>query len=274
MEILNDFIGADKVLDKQQNGSSGNNFRRIFHTIFSIDNLLVIPFLILIIAVMIVVCSGGLKEDSLACTTPTSITENITTTKENTTKENIETTTEPTTEKNTETSKAEETLITTEKETKTEVESITTTKESYETETNNGESSSSSSFGTFKSYTDYRCLSRSSAQWKLQEQAYTDENGLRKIGDAYLVAMGSYYGTTLGTKYIVTLSSGNSFTVMLCDFKDNRHTDSNNQVCLSNGSVIEFYVESDKMPSIVRQMGSVGALNQFSGSIVSIEKTA
>jgi hypothetical protein len=42
---------------------------------------------------------------------------------------------------------------------------------------------------------------------------------------------------------------------------------------LANGSVIEFYVEADKMPSIVRQMGSVGALEQFSGSIVSIEKT-
>ena len=52
-----------------------------------------------------------------------------------------------------------------------------------------------SNFGAFKSYTDYRCLSRSSAQWKLQEQAYTDENGLRKIGDAYLVALGSYYGS-------------------------------------------------------------------------------
>ena len=135
-------------------------------------------------------------------------------------------------------------------------------------------SNSGGSFGRFKSYTDYRMLSRSSAQWKLQEQAYTDENGLRKIGDAYLVAMGSYYGRTLGTTYQVTLSNGNSFTVMLCDMKDDRHTDANNQVCLSNGSVIEFYVDTDVMPSIVRQMGTVGALEQFSGSIVSIEKIA
>lgn len=132
----------------------------------------------------------------------------------------------------------------------------------------------SSNFGRFKSYTDYRMLSRSSAQWKLQEQAYTDENGLRKIGDAYLVAMGSYYGKTLGTKYQVTLSSGSSFTVMLCDFKSDRHTDAAHQVCTTNGSVIEFYVDTDAMPSIVRQMGSVGALDKFSGGIVSIEKIA
>ena len=135
-------------------------------------------------------------------------------------------------------------------------------------------SNSGGSFGRFKSYTDYRMLSRSSAQWKLQEQAYTDENGLRKIGDAYLVAMGSYYGTALGTKYQVTLSNGNSFTVMLCDCKADRHTDGNNQVCTTNGSVIEFYVDTDVMPSIVRKMGTVGALDKFSGGIVSIEKIA
>lgn len=135
-------------------------------------------------------------------------------------------------------------------------------------------SSSNGSFGRFKSYTDYRMLSRSSAQWKLQEQAYTDENGLRKIGDAYLVAMGSYYGRELGSTFQVTLSNGNSFSVMLCDMKDDRHTDANNQICLSNGSVIEFYVDTDVMPSIVRQMGTVGALEQFSGSIVSIERIA
>jgi hypothetical protein len=135
-------------------------------------------------------------------------------------------------------------------------------------------SNSNGSFGRFKSYTDYRMLSRSSAQWKLQEQAYTDENGLRKIGDAYLVAMGSYYGRELGSTFQVTLSNGNSFTVMLCDMKDDRHTDANNQICLSNGSVIEFYVDTDVMPSIVCQLGTVGALEQFSGSIVSIEKIA
>ena len=263
VEILNDFIGADKVLDSNKNGSLRNNFSKFFHKFFSTDNLLVFPFLILTIVVFVFVCSGGLREDSPAGTETTIITESITTTKETTTQE---ITTESTTE-----------VITTKEPTKEPTtETPTTSERAIEkvTEKISEKPSYSSSFGTFKSYTDYRCLSRSSAQWKLQEQAYTDENGLRKIGDAYLVAMGSYYGTTLGTKYKVTLSSGNSFTVMLCDFKDNRHTDANNQVCLSNGSVIEFYVDSDAMPSIIRQMGSVGALSQFSGSIVSIEKTA
>lgn len=124
--------------------------------------------------------------------------------------------------------------------------------------------------GSFKSYTDYNCLLKSSAQWKLQEQAYTDENGLRKIGDAYLVALGSYYGTTLGTRYTVTLANGNTFQIILCDVKNDIHTDSNNQICLSNGSIIEFYVDSSKMPKYVKTSGTIGSIEFFSGDIVSI----
>lgn len=130
----------------------------------------------------------------------------------------------------------------------------------------------SKNFGAFKSYTDYKCLLRSSAQWKLQQQAYTDENGLRKIGDAYLVAMGSYYGTTLGTQYIVTLSNGNTFKIILCDFKKDIHTDSKHQVTVSDGSVMEFYVDSDKLPSSVKRLGTISAITFFNGSIVSITK--
>lgn len=130
----------------------------------------------------------------------------------------------------------------------------------------------SKNFGAFKSYTNYKCLSRSSAQWKLQERAYTDSNGLRKIGDAYLVAMGSYYGTTLGTRYTVTLSNGNTLQVMLCDFKKDIHTDSKHQVTTSDGSVLEFYVDGDKLSSNVKRLGTVSAIPFFNGSIVSIAK--
>lgn len=131
-----------------------------------------------------------------------------------------------------------------------------------------------SNFGAFKSYTDYRCLSRSSAQWKLQEQAYTDKNGLRKIDDAYLVALGSYYGTKLGVRYTVTLSTGNQFDIILCDCKDDRHTNKTHQYTTASGCVLEFYVETEKMPKKVRQLGSISAIEEFKGNVVSIEKTA
>lgn len=251
------------MLNKEKMESFKNNFCKKFHNFFEVGYFLLIPMLLIFIVMFIVVFSD-IKDSKKPLETTTIAAATVTTTTTTvpeTTESSTETTTEATTETLPQTTYQETTkTYTTEASSTTSVE--TTQKKTC------------SNFGSFKSYTDYRCLSRSSAQWRLQEQAYTDENGLRKIGDAYLVAMGSYYGTTLSTTYQVTLSNGNSFTVMLCDSKADRHTDANNQVCSSNGSVIEFYVESDKMPSIVRQMGSVGALSQFSGSIVSIEKTA
>ena len=124
--------------------------------------------------------------------------------------------------------------------------------------------------GSFKSYTDYKMLSKESAQWKLQEQAYTDENGFRKIGDAYLVALGSYYGRTLGSEYTVTLKNGNVFQVILCDQKQDRHTDKNNQVCISNGSILEFYVDTSMLPTDVLTSGTISSIDFFAGDIASI----
>lgn len=129
-----------------------------------------------------------------------------------------------------------------------------------------------SNFGYFKSYTDYKKISKASAQWKLQEQAYTDENGLRKIGDCYLVALGSYYGTELGQKYSVTLSNGNSFYVILCDCKMDKHTDETHRYTVKNNCVIEFYVDSSKLPKKVKTMGNIGAIEFFNGTIENIEK--
>lgn len=154
----------------------------------------------------------------------------------------------------------------------------TTTKE-IETTTKAQEKTKSkqenkSNFGVFKSYTDYHCLSRSSKQWKIQEKAYTDKNGLRKIGDAYLVALGSYYGTQLGTRYTVTLSNGSVFDIILCDCKQDRHTDSLHREGLRSRDVIEFYVDKKKLPKKVRTSGSVHSIEYFSGSVVSIKKAA
>jgi hypothetical protein len=124
--------------------------------------------------------------------------------------------------------------------------------------------------GSFKSYTDYRCLSRYSKQWKLQEMAYTDENGLRKIGDAYLVALGSYYGVELGSKYTVVLETGNTFEIILCDCKKDEHTSANNQMTLADGSILEFYVDTDVLPERVKTLGTIGSIDFFEGDIVNI----
>lgn len=123
----------------------------------------------------------------------------------------------------------------------------------------------------FKSYTYYALLSKSSIQWKLQEIAYTDENGLRKIGNCYLAAMGSYYSTTIGDMFRLTTDTGAVFDIILCDAKSDRHTDSRHMYTVSNNCMVEFYVDTTVLNGTIKRMGSVGVLPQFSGSIVKVE---
>lgn len=122
----------------------------------------------------------------------------------------------------------------------------------------------------FKSYTNYHCLSRSSAQWKLQEKAYTDNNGIRKVGNDYLVAMGSYYAKRLGDRFRITTSTGNVFTVMVCDFKADGDTNSTHQYT-NNGCMIEFYVDNN-LNSKAKQMGDISYIKGFSGNITKVER--
>ena len=123
----------------------------------------------------------------------------------------------------------------------------------------------------FKSYTNYTLLSKRSIQWKLQERAYTDENGLRKIGNYYLAAMGSYYSTTIGDKFRLTTDTGAVFDIILCDAKSDLHTDSRHMYTVFNKCMVEFYVDTTKLNSYAKRMGSLGVLPQFSGSIVKVE---
>jgi hypothetical protein len=128
--------------------------------------------------------------------------------------------------------------------------------------------------GSTKTYAYYTAVTaKSSPQYKLlnSDKCYTDDKtGIRMVDGYYCIALGSYYGSTIGTKYIITLSTGKSFKAILCDQKANRHTDSNNQYAVQNKDIVEFYVEKGKIPSNIR--GDYGTLEQFKGSIVSIEK--
>jgi hypothetical protein len=126
--------------------------------------------------------------------------------------------------------------------------------------------------GSFKSYTNYKCLSRKSKQWQIQTQAYTDHNGLRKIGDAYLVALGSYYGTTLGKQYQVVLVNGNAFQIVMCDLKKDEHTDSKNQATISDGSILEFYVDTAVLHKGAKISGDISSIKFFAGDIASVEE--
>ena len=128
--------------------------------------------------------------------------------------------------------------------------------------------------GATKTYAIYTAVTaRRSPQYKLlhSEKCTTDEEtGIRMYDGCYCVALGSFYGTKIGTKYRITFSSGNSINVILCDQKANRHTDSKHQYAVNNKDIVEFYVQKNKIPKGIR--GDYGRLPQFSGRVVSIEK--
>lgn len=124
-----------------------------------------------------------------------------------------------------------------------------------------------------KTYMDYQTITnKKSSQWKLQQKAKTDKNGLRVIDGKYLVAMGTYYSDHTGAMFRVTLKNGTKFDAIIGDIKDDKDTDSKNQH--RNGNVVEFIVDRKKMPRDSRLMGDVSYTPGagLMGPIQSIEK--
>ena len=123
----------------------------------------------------------------------------------------------------------------------------------------------------FKSYMDYRAITNtSSTQYKMQREAYTDENGLRKIGEHFCVAMGTYYGN-LGDILYVETDKGASWTVILSDVKSDAHTDSTHRYTVSNHCMMEFIIDTRAMSTSVKRSGTINSLG-FQGKICYIEK--
>lgn len=133
----------------------------------------------------------------------------------------------------------------------------------------------------FKTYMDYRCITdKTSAQYELQQFAWTDEDGFRRIGDDYIVAMGTYYAENVGDRFKITLDTDNEITVIIGDIKQDIHTDYFNQYTpiydengiFFSGNVLEFIVDTDVLPKVPRRLGTVSYFNYLKGNIKSIER--
>ena len=129
---------------------------------------------------------------------------------------------------------------------------------------------------------DYRKITdKSSAQYMLQIEAYTDDMGLRKYEDHYIVAMGTYYSDNVGDTFKITLDNDTSFNVIIGDIKADCHTDSQNMYSpvydnngnLISANVIEFIVDTKKLDKSVTKLGTVSTYDNFKGNIVKIERT-
>lgn len=125
----------------------------------------------------------------------------------------------------------------------------------------------------FKSYMPYTAITNeSSKQWKLQQQAYTNGEGIRCINGMPLVAIGTGWGLSVGDIALVTCDNGNNFKVVIGDIKANADTQTNNQTTSFNNCRCEFIVDVDKLNSYVKQIGNMAALEEYNGYVTNIEK--
>lgn len=154
----------------------------------------------------------------------------------------------------------------------TETKEMLAPKESASTSLDIPELESSS----FKSYMDFRTITcTASDQYRMQQEAYTDEHGLRKIGDYYCIALGTYYTPRCGATFHIVTDTGNEFDAIVADIKADVHTDvTNRYVPMADGAgnIVEFIVDISKLDDYVKRLGSVGGYDWLSGNIVAIQK--
>ena len=125
----------------------------------------------------------------------------------------------------------------------------------------------------FKSYMPFTAITnKSSAQWKLQQRAYTDEDGFRRVDGYPLVAIGTGWGCWVGDTILVTCENGNSFKAMVGDIKADRHTTADNKTTLSNNCRCEFIIDPMLLNNNVKRMGNAAVLEKYSGYVIDIVK--
>lgn len=125
-----------------------------------------------------------------------------------------------------------------------------------------------------KTYTDYRCYNIDGSPHKyIQDNAITDEYGIRIFDGYYCVALGSAYGE-VGDIFIVELSTTMHLAVIMADEKSDNDTDETNRYhpcpnyCSEDRAcVVEFIVDEDKIPEDVSVYGSFDYCELFHGDI-------
>ena len=122
------------------------------------------------------------------------------------------------------------------------------------------------------SYMSYKAITcKSSKQYKLQQKAKTGKYGIRTVNSRYCIALGSYYTTTIGTYVDIVLKNGSVIHCILADCKADRDTDSLNQKT-PDGSLVEFIVDINKLPTMARRMGCISYCSEkWQSQIVKIK---
>ena len=123
---------------------------------------------------------------------------------------------------------------------------------------------------TFKPYMDFRKVTKkNSPQYSLRQQAVTLTNGLRIVDGRYMIAVGSYFTTKIGTAIDAVLDNGTTLSCIVGDAKADQHTNYNHSVGPHNDA-IEFIVDTRTLDSTAKVRGDISYIPGFSGAVKSL----
>ena len=115
-------------------------------------------------------------------------------------------------------------------------------------------------YSGFKSFMSFKTFGKKTAQYELQQLATTDANGLRKINDYYIIAVGSYFEAQVGQRIDLVLENGEVIKCLVGDEKADKDTDSANIFSRNNGCMSEFIVDTCLLEKTVKKHGDVSFL--------------
>ena len=123
----------------------------------------------------------------------------------------------------------------------------------------------------WKSWMPYTTITATgSKQYYLQyNYAYTGNYGIRQVNGRYCVALGSYFGVSIGQYFDLILENGTIIPCIMADAKADRDTDYLNATS-RNGCMSEFIIDRWALDSRARSAGTIGAVDDNWKSPISI----
>lgn len=107
-----------------------------------------------------------------------------------------------------------------------------------------------------KTYMSYTTITdTTSNQYQLQQIAYTDNIGFRKINNRYCVAIGTAFNASVGQIFDAELENGTIIKCIVGDIKDDKDTDNNN-IFTSQGCCLEFIIDNSKLDGTIKTLGN------------------
>ena len=109
---------------------------------------------------------------------------------------------------------------------------------------------------SFKSYMGaHKITDTTSAQYQLKSEYLDSACGIKLVDDRYVIAIGTYYTETVGTRVDLVMKNGEVVPCIVGDVKKNKDTDATNRQHNVDGSVIEFVVNADTLSSEAKSHG-------------------